>query len=330
MSVYLPIAELAIGLHVLVLLGLVVGFLSGMFGIGGGFITTPFLIFLGVPPPIAVGTGASQVVASSVSGAIAHWQRGNVDVRMGLLLIAGGMVGAVAGIALQRLLKAAGQLDFFIAMSYVVLLGTVGGLMLVESIRAMRPAPGPLKTSSRRGGQHIWVQRLPIKLRFRVAKLYISAIPPVAIGVVIGLLTAVMGVGGGFLLVPALIYMLKMPTRIALGTSAFQIIFVAAYATLLQASQNYAIDAALAFPLIFGGVIGAHVGVMVASRLNPEQLRALLGILVMAVAIRMAGGLVLHPADLYSLDTGEIRVEKAITEKQKAEPKKADVPALPR
>lgn len=331
MNLYLPIAEIALPLPVLLGLGVAVGVLSGMFGIGGGFITTPMLIFLGVPPAVAVGTGTSQVVASSVSGALGHWSRGNVDVKMGVYLIFGGLLGVTIGIWLQQLLKAVGQLDFFTTMTYVLMLGVVGGLMVFESVSALvRQVGGQPQGSARRGGQHNWIAKLPLKTRFPASKLYMSAIPPIAIGAFVGWLTAIMGVGGGFLLVPALIYMLKMPTRIALGTSAFQIIFVAAYATLLQASQNYAIDAALAFPLIFGGVIGAHVGVMVASRLNPEQLRALLGILVMAVAIRMAGGLVLHPADLYSLDTGEIRVEKAITEKQKAEPKKADVPALPR
>ncbi|MFN3743900.1 MAG: sulfite exporter TauE/SafE family protein [Hyphomicrobiaceae bacterium] len=302
MSVYLPIAELAIDLRVLITLGLVVGFLSGMFGIGGGFITTPFLIFLGVPPAIAVGTGASQVVASSVSGAIAHWQRGNVDLRMGLLLIGGGMVGATTGIIIQRLLKAAGQLDFFIAMSYVILLGTVGGLMLVESVRAMRPASGLVKTTSRRGGQHIWVQRLPIKMRFRTAKLYISAIPPVLIGAAVGWLTAIMGVGGGFLLVPALIYLLRVPTRVVIGTSQFQVVFTTAFATLLQATQNFSVDLLLAAPLMIAGVFGAQYGVRAGQRLKAEQLRALLAILVLLVAIRLAFGLVIVPEELFELD----------------------------
>lgn len=302
MSVYLPIAELAIGLHVLIALGLVVGFLSGMFGIGGGFITTPFLIFLGVPPAIAVGTGASQVVASSVSGAIAHWQRGNVDLRMGLLLIAGGVVGATAGILFQRVLKAAGQLDFFIAMAYVLLLGTVGGLMLVESIRTIRQTAGPVKTTSRRGGQHIWVQRLPVKLRFQTAKLYMSAIPPVLIGAAVGLLTAIMGVGGGFMLVPALIYLLRVPTRVVIGTSQFQVVFITAFATLLQATTNYSVDLLLAAPLMIAGVFGAQYGVRASQRLKAEQLRALLAILVLAVAIRLAFGLVIVPDELYELD----------------------------
>ena len=324
MNLYLPIAEIALPLPVLLGLGLAVGILSGMFGIGGGFITTPMLIFLGVPPAVAVGTGTSQVVASSVSGALGHWGRGNVDVKMGLYLIAGGLVGATSGIWLQQLLKAAGQLDFFTTMTYVVMLGVVGGLMVIEAARVMwaRRAAGQRQGSARRGGQHSWLLKLPLKTRFHVSKLYMSVLPPIAIGGFVGWLTAIMGVGGGFLLVPALIYMLRMPTRIALGTSAFQIIFVAAYATVLQASQNYAIDGALALPLIVGGVIGAHLGVVVATRLNPEQLRALLGVLVLAVAIRMAGGLVLKPTDIYSLDTGEIRIEKAAAAKQKAGPDK--------
>jgi uncharacterized membrane protein YfcA len=302
MSVYLPIAELAIDLRVLIALGLVVGFLSGMFGIGGGFITTPFLIFLGVPPPIAVGTGASQVVASSVSGAIAHWKRGNVDLTMGLLLIAGGVVGASLGIAIHRLLKAAGQLHFFIAMAYVLLLGTIGGLMLIESVRTMRKVPGPVTTTSRRGGQHIWVQRLPMKVRFRTAKLYISAVPPVLIGVAVGFLTAIMGVGGGFMLVPALIYLLRVPTRIVIGTSQFQVVFITAFATLLQATTNFSVDLLLAAPLMIAGVFGAQYGVRAGQRLNAEQLRALLALLVLLVAIRLAFGLVTVPEEIYELD----------------------------
>lgn len=324
MNLYLPIAEIALPLPVLFALGLAVGILSGMFGIGGGFITTPMLIFLGVPPPVAVGTGTSQVVASSVSGALAHWSRGNVDTKMGLYLIAGGLGGATFGIWLQQILKAAGQLDFFTTLTYVVMLGIVGGLMVMEAARLMlRSARGNPQPSARRAGQHNWILKLPLKTRFPVSKLYMSALPPIGIGAFVGWLTAIMGVGGGFLLVPALIYLLRMPTRIALGTSAFQIIFVAAYATFLQATENYSIDAALALPLIVGGVIGAHLGVVIATRLNPEQLRALLGLLVVAVAIRMAAGLVLKPVDLYSLDTGEIRVEKAAAAKQKAAPQAA-------
>ncbi len=312
MNLYLPIAEIALPLPLLLALGLAVGILSGIFGIGGGFITTPMLIFLGVPPAVAVGTGTSQVVASSVSGAMGHWSRGNVDVKMGCYLIGGGLIGATSGIWLQQILKAAGQLDFFTTATYVVMLGIVGLLMVIEALRLLvRQVRKQPSGSARRAGQHNWLLRLPLKTRFPASKLYMSAIPPIAIGAFVGWLTAIMGVGGGFLLVPALIYTLKMPTRIALGTSAFQIIFVAAYATLLQATGNYSIDAALALPLILGGVIGAHFGVVIAGRLNPEQLRALLGVLVLGVAIRMAVGLVLPPTDVYSLDTGEVRAEKA-------------------
>jgi len=221
---------------------------------------------------------------------------------MGLLLIAGGVVGATSGIAIQRLLKAAGQLDFFIAMAYVILLGTIGGLMLIESVRTMRKAPGPVKATSRRGGQHIWVQRLPVKVRFRTAKLYISAIPPVLIGVAVGFLTAIMGVGGGFMLVPALIYLLRVPTRIVIGTSQFQVVFVTAFATLLQATTNFSVDLLLAAPLMIAGVFGAQYGVRASQRLNAEQLRALLALLVLLVAIRLAFGLVIVPEELYELD----------------------------
>jgi uncharacterized membrane protein YfcA len=324
MNLYLPIAEIALPLPLLLGLGIAVGVLSGMFGVGGGFITTPMLIFLGVPPPVAVGTGTAQVVASSVSGAIGHWGRGNVDVKMAAYLIAGGLVGATTGIWLQQLLKAAGQLDLFTNLTYVVMLGVIGALMLIESVRALVRQASNLPTgSARRGGQHSWLLRMPLKTRFHVSKLYMSTLPPVFIGAFVGWLTAIMGVGGGFLLVPALIYVLRMPTRIALGTSAFQIIFVAAFATLLQATQNYSIDAALAMPLIIGGVIGAHLGVIMAGRLNPEQLRALLGLLVLAVAIRMAGGIVLEPAELFSLDTGEVRLEQAAAASRPAEKAKA-------
>ncbi|MBS0242444.1 MAG: sulfite exporter TauE/SafE family protein [Proteobacteria bacterium] len=324
MNLYLPIAEIALPLPVLFGLGLAVGILSGMFGVGGGFITTPMLIFLGVPPAVAVGTGTSQVVASSVSGALGHWTRGNVDVKMGLYLIVGGLAGVTSGISLQKILKALGQLDLFTTATYVIMLGIVGGLMVIEATRLLwRQSKGAPQGSARRGGQHNWILKLPLKTRFPVSKLYMSALPPVAIGGFVGFLTAIMGVGGGFLLVPALIYMLRMPTRIALGTSAFQIIFVAAYATLLQSTENYAVDAALGFPLILGGVIGAHLGVVVAQKLNPEQLRALLGILVLGVAIRMAMGLVSKPSEIYSLDLGDVRVERAQAAKQRAPEKGA-------
>lgn len=303
MPIYLPVATMSIDLFLLLGMGLGVGVLSGLFGIGGGFILTPLLIFLGVPPPIAVGTGAAQVVASSISGAIGHWKRRNVDIRLGLLLIAGGLIGSTTGILLQKLLKAVGQLELFIAVAYVVILGVIGSLMLIESARTILTVriEGE-KAITRRGGAHSWMQKLPIKMRFRVAKIYGSAIPPVAIGLLTGWLTAIMGVGGGFLLVPALIYMLKAPTKVALGTSAFQIIVITALTTVMQATVNHTVDIMLAAPLMAGGVVGAQIGVRAGEKLKAEQLRFLLALLVVAVAARIAFGLTVTPRDIYVLD----------------------------
>jgi uncharacterized membrane protein YfcA len=287
----------------LVGLGLAIGFLSGMFGIGGGFIMTPFLIFLGVPASVAVGTGASQVVASSVSSAVGHWQRGNIDFQMGYLLIGGGVFGALAGVKVLAILKEYGQLDLFVSLSYVILLGVVGSLMLIESVQKLLPKKGVAAVSMRRGGQHTWIEGLPLKQRFRHSKIYISAIPPVMLGAFVGWLTAIMGVGGGFLLVPAMIYLLRLPTRIVIGTSTFQILCITALTTVLQSVQNHSVDLVLSLPLIAGGVIGAQLGVGFSERLKAEQLRALLALLVIAVAVRMALTLVVPPSFPYSLDS---------------------------
>ena len=302
MQIYLPMAEMSLNLFMLLGMGLAVGLLSGMFGIGGGFILTPLLIFLGVPPALAVGTGASHVVASSVSGALGHWQRGNVDLHMGAFLIAGGLVGALAGAYMLALLKALGQVDLFVSLVYVIVLGVIGTLMLIEALRTMHALAQMPHPPLRHGSQHTWIQGLPLKQRFRTSRLYISAIPPVVIGVLVGWLTAIMGVGGGFLLVPALIYLLGMPTRIVIGTSVFQIVFVTAFTTVLQAVLNQSVDAMLAAPLMIGGVIGAHYGVEMGQRLKAEQLRGMLALLVIAVSIRMALGLVVTPLEPYSID----------------------------
>jgi uncharacterized membrane protein YfcA len=302
MQIYLPVAELSLNVVVLLGMGFAIGVLSGMFGIGGGFILTPLLIFLGVPPGIAVGTGASQVIASSVSSALGHWQRGYIDFQMGYLLIGGGLFGALAGVRVLYVLKQLGQLELFVSLTYVVLLGVIGGLMLIESIKTLRAAPLASGGFSRRGGQHTWIQRLPLKQRFPHSKLYISTIPPVAIGAFVGWLTAIMGVGGGFVMVPAMIYLLRMPTRVVIGTSTFQIVCITAFTTLLQAVQNHSVDVALSLPLIVGGVIGAQFGVGFAERLKAEQLRALLALLVLAVAVRMALGLVVPPSDVFSIE----------------------------
>lgn len=302
MPIYLPIAEMSQSLPLLLALGFAIGVISGLFGIGGGFIMTPMLIFLGIPAGTAVGTGAAQVAASSVSSAVGYFRRGNIDVLMGLYLVVGGVIGAAAGVELQQVLKALGQLDLFTTLTYVLMLGIIGTLMLIESVRTIqisrRSGAAP---SMRRAGQHSFMQHLPLKQRFRVSKLYISTIPPLLIGALVGWLTAIMGVGGGFLLVPALIYTLRVPTKIALGTSSFQIIFVTVFATLLQAMQNQSVDILLAAPLIAGGVIGAQIGVNLGERIKAEQLRAALAFLVLAVAVRMAFELVAPPLDRFTI-----------------------------
>jgi hypothetical protein len=302
MQVYLPIAELSLNVVLLLLMGFAIGFLSGMFGVGGGFILTPLLIFLGVPPAVAVGTSASQVVGASVSGAIGHWRRNNVDFQMGIWLIAGGFAGALVGVRVLAFMIAHGQLEPFVAVSYVLLLGVVGALMLIESVRVLRTAAAKTGTSMRRGGTHTWLDGLPFKVRFRRSRIYASLIPFVVIGAIVGLLTAIMGVGGGFLLVPAMIYLMRIPTRIVIGTSTVQILCVAAYTTVLQSAMNFTVDMLLSIPLMAGSVVGAQFGVGFSERFKAEQLRALLALIVLAVAVRMSFGLVIRPMDLYSID----------------------------
>jgi uncharacterized membrane protein YfcA len=301
LQVYLPITEISVNLAVMLGLGAAVGFLSGMFGVGGGFLLTPFLMFSGIAAPIAVATGANQIVATSVSGALAHWRRGNIDFRMGSLLIAGGLAGALIGVFLLKVLREAGQAGLIISLIYVALLGVIGALMLGESSRAMRRARAGRPVGARRPGQHNWIHGLPLKMRFPRSRLYISAIPPLVIGWVVGLLTSLLGVGGGFIMVPAMIYLLRMPTNIVIGTSMFQIIFVTAVVTVLHASLNHSLDVVLALILAAGGVIGGQFGVRAGQKLRGEQLRALLGLMVLAVALRLLLDLVLQPTELYSI-----------------------------
>ena len=300
-QIYLPIAEISVNLLVMLGLGATVGFLSGMFGVGGGFLLTPLLMFSGISAPIAVATGANQIVATSVSGALAQWRRGNIDFHMGAILIAGGIFGALAGVLLLRLLREAGQAGLFVSLTYVVLLGIVGSLMLTESLRALRRARSGRAVPARRSGQHNWIHRLPLKLRFPRSRLYISAIPPLVVGSVVGLLTAFLGVGGGFIMVPVMIYLFRMPTNIVIGTSIFQIIFVTAVVTLLHATLSQTLDVVLALILATGGVIGGQFGVRAGQKLRGEQLRALLALLVLAVAVRLLFDLVLTPSELYSI-----------------------------
>nr|WP_205932173.1 sulfite exporter TauE/SafE family protein [Rhizobium leguminosarum] len=285
-------------------MGAAVGFLSGMFGVGGGFLITPLLIFYNIPPVVAVATGANQVVASSISGAISHFRRGSLDVKLGTVLLIGGLAGATVGIWIFSLLRAIGQLDLIISLMYVIFLGTVGGLMLLESINAMRRAARNEPPAPRKPGHQHWVHKLPLKVRFKKSKIFLSVIPIVALGFAIGILTSIMGVGGGFIMVPAMIYLLRIPTNVVVGTSLFQIIFVTAYTTIVQAATNFSVDIVLAFILMVAGVIGAQYGVRVGQKLRGEQLRALLGLLVLAVGVRLAIALVVTPADVYSVVMG--------------------------
>ncbi|MFP6749356.1 MAG: sulfite exporter TauE/SafE family protein [Alphaproteobacteria bacterium] len=302
MQIYLPIAELSVNAFLFLGMGAGVGFLSGLFGVGGGFLMTPLLIFAGISPAVAVATEANQIVASSVSGALAHWRRGNVDIKMGVVLLIGGFIGSTLGVWVFGLLQGLGQIDLVIRLSYVVFLGTIGALMLVESLKAMsrkRKPGGKL----RKLHQHNWLHGLPFKMRFRRSKLYISALLPLGIGILVGILSAIMGVGGGFIMVPAMIYLLGMPTAIVVGTSLFQIIFVTANVTFLQAWQNQTVDIFLALLLMTGGVIGAQLGSRAGSKLPGEQLRGMLALIVLGVCARLAYELLSRPADLFSIAT---------------------------
>ncbi len=301
MNFYLPIAEMSVNIFVFLGMGGAVGFLSGLFGVGGGFLMTPLLIFSGVPPVVAVGTEAAQIVASSVSGAIAQYQRKNVDVKMGGVLLFGGVLGSLIGVQTVKLLRAAGQFDLFVSLSYVTFLGIIGVLMMIESVNTIQKTRAGRRVSARRPGQHSWIHGLPLKVRFHTSKLYISAIPPLVIGAFVGFLAAIMGVGGGFIMVPAMIYLLRVPTNVAVGTSLFQIVFVAAATTILHASENQTVDIVLALLLMLGGVIGAQFGARAGERLRGEQLRFLLAALVILVCLRIAYGLVAHPDDLFSI-----------------------------
>jgi uncharacterized membrane protein YfcA len=301
MYIYLPIAEVSMHIGVIIGLGGSVGFLSGMFGVGGGFLMTPLLIFLGVPPAIAVSTEANQIVASSVSGVIAHWRRGNVDFKMGGILLAGGVVGSSLGVLLFSILRDIGQIDLVIKLSYVIFLGLIGGLMLLESIRAILRTRQP---GARRGKlhQHNWLHGLPLKMRFRKSKLYISALLPFFLAAMVGVLSAIMGVGGGFILVPAMIYLLGMPTYVVIGTSLFQIIFVTANITVLQAVQTQTVDFVLAGLLLFGAVIGAQIGARFGTRLKGEQLRGLLALMVLGVSVKLGIELITAPVDVFAVE----------------------------
>lgn len=299
-QIYLPIAEMSVDIFLLLGMGGVVGFLSGLFGVGGGFLMTPLLIFIGVPPPVAVGSEVNQVVAASVSGFLAHWRRRQVDFKMGAVLLAGGMAGSAFGVWLFGILRQIGQIDLVISISYVVMLGAIGALMLAEAARTiLRRHAG--QGARRKAHVHHWGHGLPFKMRFRTSRLYISALLPVALGFLGGLLAAIMGVGGGFMMVPAMIYLLGMPVGVVIGTSLFQITFVTAAATFLHAINTQTVDVLLAGLLTLGAVIGAQLGTRVGAELRGEELRGLLALVVLGVAATLLWRLVAQPASLFTL-----------------------------
>ncbi len=302
MHIYLPIAEVSVNAFLLLGLGGLVGILSGMFGVGGGFLMTPLLFFIGIPPAVAVATEANQIVASSFSGVLAHLRRKSVDLRMGTVLLIGGLVGAAIGVQVFAALRELGQVDLLVKLCYVVFLGIIGGLMFFESLKAIRRSKTPGKAPQRK--KHGLVHALPFKMKFRTSGLYISVIPPLLVGLFVGVLAAIMGVGGGFIMVPAMIYLLGMPTKVVVGTSLFQIIFVTGFTTLMHATTNYTVDMALAVLLLVGGVIGAQIGTRIGARLKAEQLRILLSLMVLAVCGKLALDLLIMPSELYSIGVG--------------------------
>jgi len=300
MDVYLPIAAVTQDVFVLLALGLCVGFISGIFGVGGGFLLTPLLIFIGVPQAVAVASSANQLVGASLSGVLTHWKRGNVDFKMGAVLSAGGFVGSAAGVALFTLLRRLGQIDLVISLSYVLLLGTLGTLMMIESVGAIVRARQP-GARRRRLHQHTWFHGLPFKVRFRRSKLYISALLPLGLGFGIGVLSAILGIGGGFLIVPAMIYVLGMPTSVVPGTSLLQTVFIAASVTVLQALTNQTVDALLALIMLLGGVVGVQYGARYGAKLRGEYLRVLLALLILAVGAKLLVDLTVPPTSRYSI-----------------------------
>ena len=302
MDIYLPVAGISENLLLILGLGGVVGLLSGMFGVGGGFLLTPLLMHIGIPPPVAVASAANQVVGASVSGCLAHFQRRNVDVKMGLILLIGGLVGSSVGVWLFQVLRAAGQIDLTISMCYVLLLGSMGSLMLVDGLRLFfKRRRGKAPARGRGAHHHTWIHRLPLKMRFRRSGLYISSLVPAGVGVLVGVLSAIMGVGGGFIMVPAMIYLIGMPTSVVIGTSLFQIIFVSANVTFLQAVTNQTVDAPLALLLLVGGTIGAQIGTRMGAKLKADEMRILLAIMVLLMSAKVFVDLTVAPVDVYTL-----------------------------
>ncbi len=299
MQIYLPIAEMTVPVEAILALGMVVGFLSSVFGVGGGFLATPFLIFLGVPPSIAVGTQANQLVASSVSGSLTHWSRGNVDAKLGLVMLGGSVGGSIIGIGVFKILQHMGQIDAAINILYVIFLGAIGAMMMLESAYALLK-----KQTAEKSRSKFWIDlgaRLPYQMHFPKSKLYISAILPAGIGFLGGMLVSIMGIGGGFFMVPAMIYILGMPTLMVAGTSLFQIMFTTAFATMLHAVANHTVDLVLALLLIAGGVIGSQLGVRAAKHIRGAPARLMLAAMLILVALKLGSDLFVQPYELFTL-----------------------------
>ncbi|MEP7240466.1 MAG: sulfite exporter TauE/SafE family protein [Devosia sp.] len=301
MQIYLPIAELSMNLFFLVGIGGAVGFLSGLFGVGGGFLLTPLLIFSGVPASVAVASVTGQVAAASTSGALSYYRRGGIDLHLALYLILASTIGAMAGVATFGFLRASGQLELFISASYLLLLGSVGTLMMTEAVRTLLRRRAGIVTRDKLPGQHNWMHALPMRIRFKKSRLYISVLPVLAIGVFIGGVAALLGIGGGFILVPALVYLLRVPGNVVIGTSLLQVVAMMCVTMVLQALTSQSVDVVLAFCLMVGGTVGAQFGASAGKYLRGDQLRALLALLVLGVAIRFGLTLVLPPSDPYSM-----------------------------
>jgi uncharacterized membrane protein YfcA len=301
LQIYLPIADMPVNIFLILGMGLLVGFISGMFGIGGGFLMTPLLIFIGIPPAVSVASVASHIAASSFTGALSYWRKNAIDLALGFMLLGGGLIGTMLGVWLFTVLRAHDQLDLVIGISYLLLLTSVGFLMMIEGLRAIARSRRGNPVPMRRAGMHTWMHGLPLKVRFKRSKIYVSAIPVWLIGLLMGFLGAIMGIGGGFILVPMLIYVLRVPTATVIGTSMMLTLITMLAATMMHASTNHQVDAVLALILMVGGVTGAQFGARLGQRMRGESLRLLLGILVLAVGIKFAVDLVATPSEPYSI-----------------------------
>ena len=302
MEIYLPIAGLPINFFILMCLGLVVGFLSGMFGVGGGFLMTPMLILMGIPPAVAVASEANHILAASVSGFLAHMRRTNVDFLMGFVLLVGGVIGSIIGVFLLKYLLSIGQEKVFISLSYITILVFVGFWMLAESVNSLNKQS---KGTRNKLHEHIWLHGLPFKIKFRKSHLYISILPPIFIGLLVGILSSIMGVGGGFILVPAMIYILGMPTQVVIGTSLLQIVFVTTVSTIMHSYINQTVDVVLSSLLLIGAVIGAQIGTRTMVLLRGEQIRFLLAVIIIIVAIVLIGEILVTPEEAFIIEKYE-------------------------